>query len=344
MCSGGDRGKWLQTQFINKTLPAPNTYPVRIFVNITYSFMDCPRPKCDDNFELLLANYPYHGTSYSYGEDGIMPDNSIQNTSGVSSGTKQFFFDSETSVARIFLALRSYDACVTVSRVLVYRYECPGHDRLSTGLERRPATQAPVNGSVPVTPHCAENSHFTDISAPHHLVCTSKGTWENELTHCECNTGYSKDEDRLMCEGIIIQNGITECVIFCLCCVHIFSLNPAIKSPLNPASGMLHPTTATTSITVSVPRETTSGNSYEGTQTSLYYPSTTPSLSTAGTTEERTVDARAGDSGGGLPVPILAAVGALIVVILTLALVVIVALVIALLKKHKKPRSKPKDG
>ena len=101
---------------------------------------------------------------------------------------------------------------------------------------------------------------------------------------------------------------------------------------------MLHPTTATTSITVSVPRETTSGNSYDGTQTSLYYPSTTP------TAEEPTVDARARDSGGGLPIPILAGVGALIVVILALALVVIVALVIALLKKHKKPRSKPKDG
>ena len=90
-----------------------------------------------------------------------------------------------------------------------------------------------------------------------------------------------------------------------------------------------------------MPRETTSGDSYDGTQTSLYYPSTTPSLSTA---EEPTVDSRAGDRGGGLPVPILAGVGAPIVVILALALVVIVALVIALLKKHKKPRSKPKDG
>ena len=125
----------------------------------------------------------------------------------------------------------------------------------------------------------------------------------------------------------------------CLCFVHIFPLNPAINSvtfPVNPASEMLHPTTATTSITVSVPREATSGNSYDGRQTSLYYPSTTPSLPTAD-------DARAEDSGGGLPVPILAGVGSLIVVILALALVV-VALVIALLKKHRKPRSKPKDG
>ena len=203
MCSGGREGKWLLTQSINKTLPSRNTYPVRIFVNITYTFADCSMPHCYGDFELRLANYS-NDRRCPYGEGGIMPDNRIQYTSGVSNGTKQFFIDSNTSFAGIFLALRSFEACVRVSRVLVYRYECPGHDRLSTGLERRPATQAPVSGSVSVTPHCAENSHFTDISAPHHLVCTSKGTWQNDLTHCECNTGYSKDEDRLMCAGIII--------------------------------------------------------------------------------------------------------------------------------------------
>ena len=134
------------------------------------------------------------------------------------------------------------------------------------------------------------------------------------------------------------------CVSCFVCVVSIFPpLNPAIKSvtfPLYPVSGMLHPTTATTSITVSVPRETTSGNSYEGTQTSLYYPSTTPSLSTAGTTEERTVDARARDSGSGLPIPILAAVGALIVVILALALVVVLVLIIV--RNHRKSKQNEK--
>ena len=135
VCSGGQLGKWLVTQFINKSLPAPDQYPVRIFVNVTYSFMNCPRPQCDQDFELLLANYS-SGARYSYGEDGIMPDNQIQNTGEASSGTKQVFVDYDASVTGFSLALRSYEACVRVSRVLVYRYECPGHDRQSTGLAR----------------------------------------------------------------------------------------------------------------------------------------------------------------------------------------------------------------
>ena len=153
----------MQTQFINKSLPAPDRYPVRIFVNVTYSFMNCPRQwQCDQDFELLLANYSSAGNRYSYGEDGIMPDNQIQNTGEASSVTKQVFFDYNASVTGLALALRSRAAYVTVSRVLVYRYECPGHDRQSTGLLRRPATQAPVNGVKIVKPYCPENSHISN--------------------------------------------------------------------------------------------------------------------------------------------------------------------------------------
>ena len=200
MCSGGWERKWLLTQFINKTLPAPNTYPVRIFVNITYSFMSCPRRHCDDNFELLLANFS-NGTSYQYGEGGIMPDNSIQNTSGISSDTKQLFFDSETSFAGIFLALRSFEACVTVSRVLVYRYECPGQDRLPTDLLRRSATPAPVGRSLePITPYCAENSHLNNKTST--ILCRSDGVWVNGNARCECDSGYTEDQEGTTCKGI----------------------------------------------------------------------------------------------------------------------------------------------
>ena len=176
-------------------------------MNITYSFNTCPRPKCDDDFETLLANYSTE-RSY-YGEEGIIPDNSVLKTEQSSSGTKHFFFDSETSVIGFFLALRSREACVTVSRVLVYLYECPGHDRQSTGLERRPATQAPISDTVPVSPDCVENAHFSDISNPNILMCTSEGRWDDDLTHCECDTGYSEDEERTTCES--------KTAFYCLC-------------------------------------------------------------------------------------------------------------------------------
>ena len=171
-------------------------------MNVTYSFMNCPSQQCDQDFELLLANIS-NGDRYSYGEDGIMPDNQIQNTGEASSVTKQVFFNYNASVTGFALALRSHEACVTVSRVLVYRYECPGHDRQSTGLGRRPATQAPVTAAVPVTPYCTENAHFSDISNPDTLECTSEGLWNNDQTHCECNTGYIKDK-KGDCEGKLL--------------------------------------------------------------------------------------------------------------------------------------------
>ena len=47
--SGELGDKLLEIQYINKSLPVPDEYPVRMFVNISYSFMDCPDGReCDD--------------------------------------------------------------------------------------------------------------------------------------------------------------------------------------------------------------------------------------------------------------------------------------------------------
>ena len=179
VCAGGG-GKRLLTQFINKNLSESHTDPVRIYVNVTYSFTDCLEGQQHCDVELLRAT-----NSNGYGSGGIMPDNLIEYTSSVSSGTKQFFFDSDTSVTGFYLALRSRDACVNVSRVLVYRYECPGSDTLPpTSLLRRPATPAPAEGVVAVTPRNAGNIYFCTVTIPNTLTCTSQGIWidvENKI-------------------------------------------------------------------------------------------------------------------------------------------------------------------
>ena len=187
VCSGYPGEKYLDTQVISKSLPAPDEYPVRVFVNITYSFMGrCPGEgqDCDNSFELLL------GTN-----DGIMPDHRIHDSTP--SGTQHFYFDSSPNNDRFVLRLRSRGGgvCVTVSRVLVYRYECPGHDRQPTGLTHRPATQAVFDRNVSVTPHCAENSHHSEFSRPDLLICTPEGSWINDLTHCVCDQGYDNQQN-----------------------------------------------------------------------------------------------------------------------------------------------------
>ena len=202
VCSGGPGDKFLDTQVINKSLPAPDEYPVRVFVNITYSFMGrCPEEgqDCDEDFELLLGTLENDEISYS--SDGIMPDHRIHDSTP--SGIQHFYFDSSSNNDRFVLRQKSCGkgVCVTVSRVLVYRHECPDHEHLSTGLTHRPATQAVFDRNVSVTPHCAENSNHSDISIPDLLICTPEGFWLNDLTHCVCDQGYDNHEDPTKCEG-----------------------------------------------------------------------------------------------------------------------------------------------
>ena len=199
VCSGEPGEKWLRTQYINKSLPAPDEYPVRVFVNIIYSSLACPRSSCDHDFELHIAQST---TSDSTG-DGIMPNNLIPLQNTAVSVTQQFYFDVNEAENGFSLVLISHPkgVCINVSRVLVYRHECPGQEKLSTGLSRRPATQAPVSGRVSVIPYCVENSNHSKDSRPERLVCTAEGNWLNDNTHCVCDIGYSRDGDK--CEGIL---------------------------------------------------------------------------------------------------------------------------------------------
>ena len=199
LCSE-DRGEWwLQTQFINKSLPAPDTYPVRIFVNVTVTGI-CIGQHCDTDLELLVSQIIL-GEPEKYSGYDIRPDRYIPLSVLNVSDTKQFSFDSQTNSSGFHIRLEADNACVTVSRVLVYRYECPGHDRKPTGLARRPATQAPNERFVHAMPYCAKNSHFSVSSNHNSLTCQYNGTWLNDQAHCVCDDGYNNDRDAEVCEG-----------------------------------------------------------------------------------------------------------------------------------------------
>ena len=190
----------MQTQFINKSLPAPDTYPVTIFVNITIVSGTCSGPGCNNDFELQVSHV-ISGESEEYSGNGIRPDSSIPLNGESFSRTERFSFDSGNTSSGFHIRLEADNACVTVSRVLVYRYECPGHDRQPTGLTRRPATQAPSTGSTLVRPFCAENSHFSHISNHNSLACLNDGTWLKDQSHCVCDDGYNNDRDADVCES-----------------------------------------------------------------------------------------------------------------------------------------------
>lgn len=194
------QNNWLFTQYINKNAPANDSYPARVFVNITYSFMTCPgRRACSPQFKLFkyVTNSQQNRTTYTntslYSESDIMPDNIVNNT--ILSDTKHFYFDMSEKDKGFYLALQDYNegTCVSVSRVLVYRHEC--HARVE-GLVHFPAVQAPVNGTVLVKSECTENAHYRSISS---LECTSEGQWRNDQTVCECDVGYYMNDN--VCKG-----------------------------------------------------------------------------------------------------------------------------------------------
>ena len=162
-------------------------------MDVTYSVNDCGMLNCRHDLELRLR--VSQGSEYN--GDGITPNNVI--TMKGSSG--HFSFLSNRTSSAFSISLQATEACVTVSRVLVYRYECAGHDRLPTGLSRRPPTQAPDSGTVRVNPDCAEHSHFSAANGQNKLVCQYNGTWRNEPPRCECDEGYSNKEDSHTCEG-----------------------------------------------------------------------------------------------------------------------------------------------
>ena len=190
----------LFTQNINKSLPAPDEYPVRVFVklNVTYPFLNCSEEReCDGDLELQFRKYTDSNQIFFIQSD-ISPEKRtlIRDTIQY-----HYHFDLsvEVDVFSLTLINREGDACVNVSRVLVYRYECPGHEKLSTGLERRPATQAPVSGTVSAMPYCVENSHHSDMNGLASLLCTAEGEWMNDGAQCVCDFEYYKVGP--MCKG-----------------------------------------------------------------------------------------------------------------------------------------------
>ena len=173
----------LVTQNISKSLPAPDTHTVRVFVNITFS-TNCSTTE-SDCVELHIK-----------AEDGrmleVMPDNVLKLAPG--SQLKQFYFDIEpnrTDHFRLALVSPGSGLCTTVTRVVVYHHECR---RLRTGLTVLPATHSPATGAVSVTSHCTENSHQLQGSQPNTLMCNNTGMWLNDQTMCQCNDGSYRED------------------------------------------------------------------------------------------------------------------------------------------------------
>ena len=177
----------LQTQVINKSLPAPDEYPVTVFVGIEYS-ISCPNgSNCDFELQLMRTNrqtVPLAGNQLPH----ISPIYNIQFTAN----------PNDFNQFQLSLVAHPSSGCIEVTRLLVYLIQCPSR-RSTDRLALLPATQAPETGLVSVTPQCVENSALNPMNSAQ-LQCTSDALWmNNDETLCVCNEGYYNDNG--ICRG-----------------------------------------------------------------------------------------------------------------------------------------------
>ena len=224
MCSmrRGRQNNWLFTQHINKSVPVNDSYPVRVFVNITRT----SGGHCDKCSPMITVfkyftntqqeREVYNNTKY-YTADGIMPRNIMKYLDAT---VTEFYFDMDQDKDGFYFALQDFNmkkgdrgACVTVSRILVYRYECSAQ---TVDLVRYPAAQAPISGNVPISVECTENARpLTDSMM---VNCTSEGQWEVNSIGCKCDPGYfiETKDGITTCRGM--NNKMKLNVMYVTCC------------------------------------------------------------------------------------------------------------------------------
>ena len=217
----GSQNNWLFTQYISKALPqtAADTYTVRVYVNITYTFLSCRvRAKCREEF--LLQNYITNSEQIltcsqtsQFSGSAIMPNKIIRKSSNGETSTARYF-DVTADQDGFYFAFQDVGSgslrgtCVAVSKLIIYRHECRAQ---AVGLVRYPATQAPANDTDngTVTVKCVPNAYN---SSSLDIKCTSAGYWSSENPICECYVGYQRTTD---------ENGNEVCNGECKYCIDI---------------------------------------------------------------------------------------------------------------------------
>ena len=102
---------------------------------------------------------------------------------------EKYNFTLDPSDTGFYVAIRDAGTCVGISRLRVYRYNCPSRQE---GLVLYPETPAPASGSVNVQFTCVDNAYIPE-SESDTVTCYHNGTWGTDFSVCECNLGYGRN-------------------------------------------------------------------------------------------------------------------------------------------------------
>ena len=158
---------------------------------VIYALQSCrSRLGCDMGFGLF--NYTTNTLKLpSTIGSGYMNTENYEQFGRANSTTQTARFETHTftldpSDTGFYVALQDTGTCVGISRLRVYRYNCPSRQ---VGLVLYPETPAPVFGSVNVQFTCVDNAYIPE-SESDTVTCYHNGTWSTEVPVCECNVGY----------------------------------------------------------------------------------------------------------------------------------------------------------
>ena len=192
---GDDQNNWLFTQHIRKDFNnSIYNYPVEVQVELVYRTVGCRERQTGCKEYFFLHDYITNTQTLpsTVGTGFMNTDNYNQLvrvrpavTSRVYNET--FTFTMQSSQTGFYIAIRDTGSCIAVSRLRVYRYNCPP---FQTRLVLYPDAPAPASASENINITCVDNAV---VSGSAQVTCGSDGRWGPENPVCQCRLGY---EDR----------------------------------------------------------------------------------------------------------------------------------------------------
>ena len=182
------------TQYIKKDIPQGQSvnFPVRIFVRVTtyQACTPCGNP-CSVNI--------LHRITENEG-DQTMNDNyqmyTLLRTVGLQATDEEFNFDLNERQNGFYLAFQDNSLCSGITRIIVYRFQCPR--RMPNSLTIHPASAASFSRDIDITPQCVSNAAISPSAES--LVCTTMGEWVGNPL-CACLLGYMQSAGGDSCVG-----------------------------------------------------------------------------------------------------------------------------------------------
>ena len=123
----------------------------------------------------------------------------VQPTTLVTTSMNTYSFTLPPSFTGLYIAVQDIGACLTLSRLRVYRNNCKSRE---VGLVRYPDAPPPSNSSSAdiISVSCVPNS---SVRGSGYVTCGSDGNWgPGTPPQCECDDGFQEIEGSCIREYI----------------------------------------------------------------------------------------------------------------------------------------------